>query len=171
MHGIPGIDERVLADLVGVPRGQVHTRVVNRLGAESTAVRSAGHVLTRHIDVARAIVVEAERSLGIDLGEVWASIIRQTVQDRRSRQRHPQLLGYRSHRPEARQALPELLPAKRRHAIAAAAARAAVEYKSERLDCVVDLGKTHRNAGTPKRPPPSSEITWPTPRRRSTTRR
>lgn len=68
--GIPGIDERVLADLVGVPRHQVHTRVVRRLGAESSAVRSAGHVLTRHVDVAKAIVVEAEHSLGRDLGEV-----------------------------------------------------------------------------------------------------
>ena len=76
---IPGIDERVLADLLCVPRRQVHTLVVNRLGAESTAVRSAGHVLTRHIDVARTIVVEAERSLGFDLEEVWTSIIRQTV--------------------------------------------------------------------------------------------
>jgi hypothetical protein len=52
--GIPGIDERVLADLLGVPRHQVHTKVIKRLGAESTAVRSAGHVLTRHVDVARA---------------------------------------------------------------------------------------------------------------------
>ena len=33
--GLPGIDERVLADLLGVPRRQVYTRVVNRLGGLS----------------------------------------------------------------------------------------------------------------------------------------
>ncbi|WP_295426782.1 metallophosphoesterase [uncultured Thiodictyon sp.] len=145
---IPGIDERVLADLIGVPRGQVHTRVVKRLGAESTAVHSAGHVLTRHIDVARAIVVEAERSLEIDLGEVWASIIRQNVKTSLDVHVHSASFSPIVHiGPRLAKALPELLSAKRRHAIAAAAARAAVEGKSDWLSCVVNLGKTYRNAG------------------------
>lgn len=49
--------------------------------------------------------------------------------------------------PRLAKALPEQLSARRRQDIAAAAARAAVEHKSERLDVVVDLGKTYRNAG------------------------
>ncbi|HYN76721.1 MAG TPA: metallophosphoesterase, partial [Lamprocystis sp. (in: g-proteobacteria)] len=147
---IPGIDERVLADLVGVPRGQVHTQVVNRLGAESTAVRSAGHVLTRHIDVAKAIVVEAERSLEIDLGEVWASIIRQTVKTSQDVQVGRTFAPIVHIGPRLAKALPDLLSAKRGHAIAAAAARAAAEHRPERLDCVTDLGRTHRNAGDPE---------------------
>src|SRR6185312_14005495 len=78
--GIPGLDERVLADLVGVPREWVQRLVVRPLGEEAAAVHSAGHILTRHSQVATAILVEVEETFGVDLGEVWAQLIRQTTQ-------------------------------------------------------------------------------------------
>lgn len=48
--------------------------------------------------------------------------------------------------PKLADALPTQLRAQRRHAIAAVAAHAAVEHKPDWLGCVVDLGKTYRNA-------------------------
>ncbi|MGH6754822.1 MAG: hypothetical protein ACREDP_21910, partial [Bradyrhizobium sp.] len=82
--GIPGIDERVLADLVGVPHEWVQRHVVQPLGEETAAVRSAGHVLTRHSQVAAVILIEAEETFGVDLAEIWAQLVRQTVQTSRS---------------------------------------------------------------------------------------
>lgn len=152
-HGtdIPGIDERVLADLVGVPREWVQTRVVRPLGEEAAAVQSAGHVLTRHSGVAAAILVEAEQTLGVDLAEVWAHLVRQTVQTSKnggvSYDTHSKILHAG---PRLQKNLPPQFSEDRRKAIAIAAVNASVAAMPERLDCVVDLGKTYRHADEPE---------------------
>lgn len=146
--GIPGIDENVLADLVGVSREWVQTLVVNPLGEEAAAVRSAGHVLTRHSKVAAAILVAAEQDLGADIAEVWSAVVRQTVQTSRDGG-----VGYQSHSkivhagPRLQRELPHQLTEQRRKEIAVAAAKASVTAESDRLSRIVDLGKTYRNAG------------------------
>jgi hypothetical protein len=150
--GIPGIDERVLADLVGVPREWVQTRVVRPLGEEAAAVQSAGHVLTRHSGVAAAILVEAEQSLGVDLAEVWAELVRQTVQTSKNGG-----VSYDTHSktlhagPRLQKSLPPQLSKDRRKAIATTAGMASIAALPERLDCLVDLGKTYRHADEPDR--------------------
>jgi hypothetical protein len=146
--GISGIDERVLADLVGVEREWVHRQVVRPLGEEAAAVHSAGHVLTRHSRVAAAILVEAEQTLGIDLTEVWARLVLQTVLTGRDI-RFPNEHWYSEiiHAgPRLQSALPQQLSDDRRKAIAIAAARASSSAEPERLSRITDLGRTYRGA-------------------------
>lgn len=149
--GIPGIDERVLADLVGVPHEWIQRQVVRPLGEEAAAVHTAGHVLTRHSQVAAAILVEAEETFGMDLAEVWAQLVSQTVQTSRSsgvsHQTHSKILNAG---PRLQRALPRQIPAERRKTIAIAAAQADVAAESSRLAAIVDLGKTFRNVGEPE---------------------
>ena len=146
--GIPGIDERVLADLVGVPREWVQRQVVRPLGEEAAAVQNAGHVLTRHSQVAAAILVEAEETFGMDLAEVWAQLIRQTVQTSKtggvSYETHPKILHVG---PRLQNALPQQISEDRRKAVAIAAAKASVAALPERLDCLDSLARTYRHAG------------------------
>ncbi len=145
--GIPGIDEKVLADLVGVPREWVQRRVVRPLGEEAAAVHSAGHVLTRHSQVAASVLVEAEQTLGIDLAEIWAQLVRQTVQTSINGG-----VSYETHSrtvhagPRLQRALPQQISEDRRKAIAIAAAKADSEAESNRLCPVTDLGRTYRTA-------------------------
>lgn len=145
--GIPGIDEKVLADLVGVPREWVQRRVVRPLGEEASAVQSAGQVLTRHSQVAAAVLVEAEQTLGIDLAEIWAQLVRQTVKTARSTRIGPTFsyIVHAGHR--LQKALPQQIPEQRRKVIAVAAATADVAAESNRLIPLVDLAKTYRHAG------------------------
>jgi len=146
--GIPGIDENVLADLVGVPREWVQTLVVNPLGEEAAAVRNAGHVLTRHDKVAAAVVVAAEQYLDADIAEIWSAIVGQTVQTSLNggvtRQTHSKIIHAG---PRLQNELPKQFTKKRRVEIATIVAKASVKALPERLDCVVDLGKTYRIAG------------------------
>jgi hypothetical protein len=145
--GIPGIDEKVLADLLGVDREWVQTRIVNPLGEEAAAVRSAGHVLTRHSKVAAAILVAAEQDLDADIAEVWSAIVRQTArtsQDVRIGDTFAQIIFAG---PRLQGDLPPQFTEERRKEIAVAAAKAAVLHQSTWLGCIVDLGKTYRNAG------------------------
>jgi SIR2-like domain len=148
--GIPGIDERVLADLVDVPREWVQRYVLRPLGEEAAAVHSAGHVLTRHSQVAAAILVEAEETFQMDLAEVWARLVRQTVQTSNnggvSYQTHSKILHAG---PRLQRALPHQIPKERRKAIAIAAARADHEAQPERLGPVIGLAQTLRLAGQP----------------------
>ena len=148
--GIPGIDERVLADLVGVPREWVQRRVVRPLGEEAAGVYNAGHVLTRHRQVAAAILIEAEQTFGIDLAEIWAQLIRQTVQTTKSggvsRETHSKILNAGA---RLRRALPQQIPEERRKAIAVAAAQADVAAEPERLFAIIALGKTYRTVDEP----------------------
>lgn len=146
--GIPGIDEKVLADLLGVERDWVQTLVVNPLGEEAAAVRSAGHVLTRHSKVAAAILVAAEQDLGADIAEVWSAIVRQTVRTSGdggvSRQTHSKIVHAG---PRLQRELPPQFTEQRRKEIAVAAAKSAVEHQSTWLGCITDLAKTYRNSG------------------------
>ena len=146
--GIPGIDERVLADLVGVPREWVQRYVVRPLGEEAAAVHSAGHALTRHSQVAAAILVEAEETFGMDLAEIWAQLVRQTVQTSQEPGiRVGQTFSPIVHAgPRLQKALPQQIPEDRRKAIAIAAAKADVEVEPDRLCALTDLGRTYRNA-------------------------
>jgi len=145
--GIPGIDERVLADLVGAEREWVQRQVVRPLGEEAAVVHSAGSVLTRHSQVAAAILVEAEHTFGIDLAEVWAQIVLQVVLTKRSGVRFVYWLSEILHAgPRLQRALPQQLADERRKAIAIAAAKASISAEPERLSYVSDLGRTYRKA-------------------------
>jgi hypothetical protein len=146
--GIPGIDEKVLADLLGVERDWVQTRVVNPLGEEAAAVRSAGHVLTRHTKVAAAILVAAEQDLGADIAEVWSAIVHQTVRTGRDVKMDRRWFSDMIHvGPRLQDKLPPQFTEQRRKDIAVTAAWAGVGAESGRLSSIVDLGKTYRNTG------------------------
>ncbi|HYP28949.1 MAG TPA: SIR2 family protein, partial [Blastocatellia bacterium] len=144
--GIPGIDERVLADLVGVPREWVQRQVVRPLGEEAAAVDSAGQVLTRHSQVAAAILVEAEHTFGIDLAEVWAQLVLQVVLARRDIRFVHRFSEIIHAGPRLQRVLPQQLSDDRRKAIAIAAAKASISAEPERLIYVIDLGRTYRRA-------------------------
>lgn len=146
--GIPGIDERVLADLVGVPREWVQRHVVRPLGEEAAAVHNAGHALTRHSQVAAAILIEAEETFQMDLAEIWTQLVRHTVKTSRAPGvRVGQTFSPIVHAgPRLQRALPQRMPEDRRKGIAIAAAKAAATHMSEWLGCVVDLGRTYRRA-------------------------
>ena len=145
--GIPGLDARVLADLLGVSRDWVQTLIVNPLGEEAAAVRSAGHVLTRHSKVAAAILVAAEQDLGADIAEVWSAIVRQTVLTSRdggvSYQTHSKIVHAG---PRLQRELPQRFTEQRRKEIAVAAAKSSIDAEPDRLSRIVDLGKTYRNS-------------------------
>jgi hypothetical protein len=146
--GIPGLDEKVLADLVGVERDWVQTLVVNPLGEEAAAVRSAGHVLTRHSKVAAAVLVAAEQDLGADIAEVWSAVVRQTVRTGLDIQMDRRWFSDIKHAgPWLQRELPQLFTEQRRKEIAVAAARAEIAAEPDRLCAVTDLGRTFRNAG------------------------
>jgi hypothetical protein len=143
----PGLNASVLADLVGVPREWVQSRVVRPLGEEAAAVSAAGHVLTRHSKVAAAIVVEAEQSLDVDLSEVWSTLVRQTVRTSRDIQIGESFSPIVHAGARLQKELPQELPEQRRKAIAIATSDAAVEHMVEWLGCITNLGKTYRQAG------------------------
>lgn len=147
--GIPGINEKVLADLVGVPRDWVQSHVVRPLGEEAAAVYNAGHALTRHSKVAAAILLEAEQTFDADLSEVWTRLIHQTTQTGREPGMRvgPTFSPIVHAGPRLQMALPPHLTEDRRKAIAIAAAKAAKKYQSEWLGCVDSLARTYRNAG------------------------
>lgn len=146
--GIPGIDENVLADLVQVPRNYLYNSVVQPLGDEAAAVRSAKHILTRHRSVAAAVLTEAITGFGVDLSEVWSNLVKQTVRTSRDvqvgRQSHPKIVHAG---PMLQRSLPGEMPEQKRAETAISAALASVGAMHERMDVVTDLGKTYRAAG------------------------
>jgi hypothetical protein len=145
--GISGLDENVLADLVGVPRDWVQTLVVNPLGEEAAAVRSAGLVLTRHRNVATAILVASEHDIGVDVAEVWSAVVRQTARTRRDIRIGETFARILHSGPRLQRELPHQFTEQRRKTIAVAAAKSAAIHQSIWLGCIVDLGKTYRIAG------------------------
>lgn len=148
--GISGISANVLADLLKVPREWLTSLVIRPLGDEAAGAISGGHVFTRHRKVADAVLAEVEINLGIDLGEVWAAIIKQTVKTGESFKvgyTHGAILHIG---PSLERALPSVISENRRRAIAIAAGISAAENKTTWLGCIVDLGKTYRNAEMPK---------------------
>lgn len=146
--GIPGLNEKVLADLVGVERDWVQTLVVKPLGEEAAAVRSAGYVLTRHIKVASAILVAAEHDLGVDIAEVWGTLVRQTVKTGRDIYFGDRSFPMTVHvGPQLQRELPHQFTEQRRKEIAIVAARAAMNEEPGRTDYITDVGRTYRIAG------------------------
>lgn len=154
-HGtnITGLDERILADLVGVPRDWVQSKVVKPLGAEIGAVDTGGQVFTRHSKVAAEIIVEGERSLNADFAEIWARLIRQTYEtgldpylNIKNSDCYFQILNAGS---KLQDSLPNTLLISRRKFIAIAAAKADVAVEPERLSAIISLGKTCRIAVRP----------------------
>ncbi|OUJ69402.1 P-loop NTPase [Hymenobacter crusticola] len=145
--GLHGLDSRILADLVGVPRDWIHSRVVRLLGAEAGATDSGGYIFTRHSKVAAAIIVEAERSFGVDFSEVWMRLVKQTAEASQdpyfdSKSYIPILNAG----PKLQNMLPSELSEERRKIIAIAAARAAVTAEPNKVRAITSLGKTYRNA-------------------------
>lgn len=148
--GISGINANVLADLLQVPREWLNSLVIRPLGDEASGAVSGGHVFTRHRKVADAVLAEAELNLGIDLGEVWTAIVKQTVKTGGAVKvgyTHGAILHIG---PNLERVLPSVISEDRRREIAIAAAKSAAEKKSDWLGCMVDLGKTYRNANMPK---------------------
>jgi hypothetical protein len=87
--------------------------------------------------------------LGMDVTEVWSGVVRQTVWTGKDIWMDRHWFSDIVHAgPRLQEALPRRLSEQRRREIAIAAARAAVAAEPERLSCVVDLGKTYRNAGS-----------------------
>jgi hypothetical protein len=144
--GIPGISEKILADLLGVQRDWVQTLVVKPLGEEAAAVRTAGHVSTRHGRVAAAILVAAEETFGTDIAEVWCAIVRQTVKTAKDVRIGNSYAKIVHAGPSLLRKLPRQINSKRRKDIAVAVANASIEADSNRLSFLVGLGKTYRNA-------------------------
>ncbi len=130
-------------------RDWVQTLVVNPLGEEAAAVRSAGHVLTRHNKVAAAILVAAEQDLDADIAEVWSALVRQTVRTGLDVQMDRRWFSNIIHAgPRLQHALPhQFKREQRRKEIAVAAAKSAVQHQSTWLGCITDLAKTYRNSG------------------------
>ncbi len=146
--GISGLDENVLADLLGVPRDWIGSRVIRPLGEEAAAVSGGGRVFTRHSQVAAAVLLEAEAALDVDLAEVWARLVRQTVKTSTEVNVHHETHAKVIHAgPKLQKNLPQQLPEERRRAIAIAAAKASVAAEPDRLSNIVDLAKAYRKAG------------------------
>jgi SIR2-like domain len=148
--GIAGINANVLADLLKVPREWLNSLVIRPLGDEASGAVSGGQVFTRHRKVADAVLAEAELNLGVDLGEVWAAIIKQTVKTGESLKvgfTHGAILHIG---PNLERVLPSVISEDRRREIAIAAAKSAAKNMTSWLGCIVDFGKTYRNANMPK---------------------
>jgi len=145
--GISGLDENVLADLLGVPRDWVGSRVIRPLGEEAAAVSGGGRVFTRHSQVAVAVLLEAEAALDVDLAEVWTRLVRQTVKTSAELNVHHETHAKVIHAgPRLQNGLPQQLPEERRKAIAITAAKASIIAIPDRLSCIVDLAQTYRKA-------------------------
>jgi hypothetical protein len=142
----PGLSLPVLADLLGVDPAWVGTEVLRPLGEEAAAVGGAATARTRHPRIAEAVVQEADATFDTDLAEVWAAIVRQTIQTSHDTGGRVERISfnYIAHAgPRLAEDL-EMLPDNRRSAIALAAAHASVDAQPERLDAIVDFARTHR---------------------------
>jgi hypothetical protein len=145
--GIGGIDMNLLADLLGVPGHWVHKLVLRPLGEEALGAHSATMARIRHRKVADAIIIEAENSLGTDIAEVWRLLARENATSwksgRLSKWSH---MGISHAGPNLQTSLPNKLTLQKRKAIAIAAARSSYLELRDRVDIIVDLGKTYRIA-------------------------
>jgi hypothetical protein len=78
--GVDGVDLFVLADLVGIDRGDRHAALVERLADAGLAGGSAGALRPRHAALARAAVqLLAEGRFGADLEDLFRRLIRGTA--------------------------------------------------------------------------------------------
>jgi hypothetical protein len=82
---IDGIQEAVLATLLGVPPDRLRTEVVRQLGSEAATTSGGSQVRTRHIDIARAVVgVVLSSDTDDDLGEIYNKVISTAIRERRN---------------------------------------------------------------------------------------
>lgn len=145
--GMPGLDNRVLAALCGIPVYRVSSALIGPLGKELGAAESRGHVLTRHKRVGEAVVIAAIR-LGTDLAEVWRALIIETARLGRSkevsRECHGPIIHAGAH---LKRDLPQALDVGLREEIGIAAAEAAMAAVPEWSSTIVDLARALRFAG------------------------
>ena len=150
--GIPGLDHRVLADLVGVGHDRVKSLVELPLGEEAGGVRAGTALMTRHRRVAEAVVVVAVRDFTVDLGERYAAIVEQTIRTTEDvladggRQIWPH--GPVVHcRRAILDELPEGIGPDQRLNASIAASYAAHSAEPHRLSYVMDLARAYKSAG------------------------
>jgi nucleoside phosphorylase len=148
--GIPGLDYRVLADLLGVEHRSVRSKIERPLGDEAGAVRAGTAVLTRHRRVAEVVVQLLDSDFDEDIGRGYADIVRQTIHTaERGHRLWPH--GHVVHCGAGLvRNLPKAIPSSHRGQAAVAAAQAAHEAEPSRLTYVVDLAKAWRTAGEPE---------------------
>lgn len=144
--GIPGLDHRVLADLLGVTRDTVRMDVMRPLGDEAGAVRAGTALMTRHLRVAKVIVRLLDGPFGEDLGEWYSAIVRQTILTDASWSGRQGFSRAVHCGPQLLRRLPQEIPEARRAAAGVAAANASHETEPARLSYIVDLAKAWRAA-------------------------
>jgi SIR2-like domain len=145
--GLAGLDDRVLAELCGVPVFRVPLAVVLPLGKELGTAVSRGHVLTRHRRVAEAALVAAVRT-GCDLSNVWRNLVRTTIRLSRTERFDRGFFNYIAHSgTKLMSDLPQSLQRDVRGAAGIAAAETAVAEDTVRLSPIVDLARALRFAG------------------------
>jgi hypothetical protein len=147
---LPGIDEHVLADLLGVPTRWIYSRVIRPLGEEIGTTTQFGCIATRHRRVASSIISVADLDF-VDVADVWARMARQNketgtvsqvVWEFHSALLHPGPMLVRM--------LPSGFSRQRRKKIALAATdAAAAAHSASRLDFFVDYAAIHRLSGDP----------------------
>jgi hypothetical protein len=149
--GIEGLDERVLASLMDVPKEWIQSRVISPLGEEAAAVRSAGVVMTRHQNVAKAILVAADTIYHKDVAEIYGVLIKHVIWESKKKGtivHHAKLMHIG---PTLIKKLPTDFGDKKRKDIAIAAAIANTEGEPLRISRIVTLGKTYRIANDLKK--------------------
>lgn len=136
--GIPGLDNLVLADLLGVNPGSVRTAVEHPLGEEAGAVRAGRALLTRHRRVAEGALVVADRDFGHNLGECFGAIIQQTIETGRENpiQFYSEIVHCSS---RLANNLPTQIPLAHRLETAVSAATCATKSSPRRLSYLMDL--------------------------------
>jgi len=149
--GMPGLDKRVLASLMDLPAQMVSSAITMPMGKELGAAESRGHVLTRHKRVAEAIVIAVETRLGTDSAVVWGELVKHTARLGRNGQVSRDCHGKIIHAGASlMRDLPNGIDPHRRGEIGIAAAEAACEHLSERVDVIIDLARSLRFAGYPQ---------------------
>jgi hypothetical protein len=146
--GIDGLDQTVLADLLGVGRDRLVSRVVRPLADEAAAIPASHSVRTRHSDIARSTLVLVERGrFSTDLTEIFPSIVRQTIRTRKDGlyiHEFPKII-HCSRRLVA--SLPQDIAREHRRAVAVATAEGAIDEEPARLRYRDDLSQTLRWMG------------------------
>lgn len=147
----PGIDLKVLADLLGVSRDRIRSAVMKPLGEEAAAVGAGAVARTRHPRVAEGVLAAVAEAFDTDLGEVWARIVRQTVATSASTRGgvDGQSYKYVTHASPKLSASLRMLPAELRDEIVLSVATASVSALPDRLDVMVSAARALRAMGRP----------------------
>lgn len=141
-----GLDEKILADVVGVKPERVASRVLRPLGEEAVAKTRRGLAVTRHSRVAAAIVDEADRVFQRDPSEEWRDIVTKALA-RWGSQEHVSALNEVVYSADAiRAKYADILGEVRAQTIAVDAAAAAVAAQPTNLRFIVSLAFALRKA-------------------------